>query len=523
MRAGVARESVRAGKQFGGAFNKTFSAATKGLGKNSFKALQNSVKVTSNALKRAKSEQAAASLKLTVAENRVADAAGRVKIAQAQYAAAVKKFGADSPQAIAASERLAKAQRDHDVATQKAAAAQKVYDAALVKTAEASKLAEAAQAKLAASTSLTGKAFQVAAAKASQVGGAFKTAWAGNSEAATKSFSQVSGSLGGFVNNALQKAGGLGTGFGKAATITSQAWSKVFQNAPRWIQPFTGAIGESLSVSASAATKMGGLWASAFGKLGGLADSAFGKIGGLATKAFSLVAPGISKAGAAFGRLSAMAAPAISSIKSSFSSLTPHFQAVGGRIHGAMSASFSKMRTAGSKAFAGLKSVAASAGLAIAAVGAVALKKGWSRATGIESARASLKSLGFDAKQTEGMMKASLNSVKGTAFGLNDAAQAAGKLGGSIRDTDKMERSLKNVAAAAQLSGKDFGHISDIWAKWPAKPRLPALTWLSFLKMVFLPRPCLPALWVSLSRPSAKWHPMGNWTSKSSIMLCSRC
>lgn len=78
-------------------------------------------------------------------------------------------------------------------------------------------------------------------------------------------------------------------------------------------------------------------------------------------------------------------------------------------------------------------------------------------------------------------MKASLNSVKGTAFGLNDAAQAAGKLGASIRDTDKMERSLKNVAAAAQISGKDFGHISDIWAKMAGQGKVTAadLTQLS--------------------------------------------
>src|SRR5690625_6939737 len=65
---------------------------------------------------------------------------------------------------------------------------------------------------------------------------------------------------------------------------------------------------------------------------------------------------------------------------------------------------------------------------AIAATGAltgITLVKGFQRLAGIDTARAKLGALGHDAENVEEIMNNALDSVRGTSFGMDEAATAA--------------------------------------------------------------------------------------------------
>ena len=66
----------------------------------------------------------------------------------------------------------------------------------------------------------------------------------------------------------------------------------------------------------------------------------------------------------------------------------------------------------------GMKAAAAGVGALFGA----ALWKGMDRLIAIDNARAKLSGLGHDAKTVEAIMNSALKSVKGTAFGMGEAA-----------------------------------------------------------------------------------------------------
>ena len=67
---------------------------------------------------------------------------------------------------------------------------------------------------------------------------------------------------------------------------------------------------------------------------------------------------------------------------------------------------------------------AAAVGVAAAGIG-VAMNKGFERLQNIENARNLLQGIGHDADTVDTVMANALASVKGTAFGLGDAARVA--------------------------------------------------------------------------------------------------
>src|SRR5690606_31764006 len=60
-----------------------------------------------------------------------------------------------------------------------------------------------------------------------------------------------------------------------------------------------------------------------------------------------------------------------------------------------------------------------------AAVAGLAAAGGISRALNIDTAQTKLKALGYDAQEMSGIMDSALESVKGTSYGLGDAATLA--------------------------------------------------------------------------------------------------
>lgn len=109
----------------------------------------------------------------------------------------------------------------------------------------------------------------------------------------------------------------------------------------------------------------------------------------------------------------------------------------------------------------------------LAAIGTVAaaglgtaLVKGFQRLDAIDAASAKLRGLGHDAKSVDTIMANALASVKGTSFGLGDAATVAAQaVAAGIKPGQELEGVLKSVANSAAAAGTDLGDMGSIYAK----------------------------------------------------------
>lgn len=98
---------------------------------------------------------------------------------------------------------------------------------------------------------------------------------------------------------------------------------------------------------------------------------------------------------------------------------------------------------------------------------------GISRALNIEDAQAKLKGLGHDAETITTIMGNASASVKGTAFGLGDAATvAAGAVAAGIQPGKDLERVLSLTGDAATIAGKDLSEMGSIFNKVAASGKL---------------------------------------------------
>jgi len=116
---------------------------------------------------------------------------------------------------------------------------------------------------------------------------------------------------------------------------------------------------------------------------------------------------------------------------------------------------------------------------AVAAGGAVigglglALTKGFGRLQAIENAKAKLTGLGHSAKTVEGIMTNANAAVKGTAFGLDEAATvAAGAVASGIKPGKELERTLTLVGDAATIAGVPMSEMGAIFNKVAASGKI---------------------------------------------------
>ncbi|AGW41968.1 hypothetical protein O159_19530 [Leifsonia xyli subsp. cynodontis DSM 46306] len=107
------------------------------------------------------------------------------------------------------------------------------------------------------------------------------------------------------------------------------------------------------------------------------------------------------------------------------------------------------------------------AAVATAATGiGVALTSGFARLNDIEVAKAKLTGLGNSADTVNGIMANALAAVKGTAFGLGDAATvAAGAVAAGIKPGAQLEGVLKSVVNSAATAGTSLGDMGAIYNK----------------------------------------------------------
>jgi tape measure domain-containing protein len=104
-------------------------------------------------------------------------------------------------------------------------------------------------------------------------------------------------------------------------------------------------------------------------------------------------------------------------------------------------------------------------GAAIAGLG-VALTKGFGRLQAIENAKAKLTGLGHDVESVTGIMNDAMAAVKGTAFGLDEAATvAAGAVAAGVKPGAELERTLRLTGDAATIAGVGMGEMGAIFNK----------------------------------------------------------
>lgn len=123
----------------------------------------------------------------------------------------------------------------------------------------------------------------------------------------------------------------------------------------------------------------------------------------------------------------------------------------------------SAAQSAGSKAGKILgDGIKAGAAVGVAALG-TSIKLGVDRLLAIDDAKGKLKGLGHDAQSTAKIMDSALASVKGTAYGLGDAATiSASAVAAGIKPGQELTKYLKLTADAASIAGSslgDMGHI----------------------------------------------------------------
>ncbi|WP_250504835.1 peptidoglycan DD-metalloendopeptidase family protein [Bowdeniella massiliensis] len=129
-----------------------------------------------------------------------------------------------------------------------------------------------------------------------------------------------------------------------------------------------------------------------------------------------------------------------------------------------------KVATAAKKA---MKAGAVATGAAVGGIIATGLKKGFDRLQAIEQAKAKLVGLGHSAKSVETIMGNALASVKGTAFGLGEAATvAANAVAAGVKPGKELERTLKLVADTSTIAGRDMGEMGAIFNKVAASNKV---------------------------------------------------
>lgn len=103
---------------------------------------------------------------------------------------------------------------------------------------------------------------------------------------------------------------------------------------------------------------------------------------------------------------------------------------------------------------------------AATALTGITLVKGFNRLVGIDTARAKLGALGHDAESVEMIMNNALDSVKGTSFGMDEAATAAASaVAAGIQPGKELTKYLGTMGDAAAIAGADFNEMAGIFNK----------------------------------------------------------
>src|SRR5665647_167118 len=144
-----------------------------------------------------------------------------------------------------------------------------------------------------------------------------------------------------------------------------------------------------------------------------------------------------------------------------------------GQFNKGLDQAHSKIGRVGGAIGTAVKRGAVVAGAAITGLVGTALVKGFGRLTAIENATAKLTGLGHSAAKVKVIMANALASVKGTAYGLDEAATiAAGTVAAGIKPGQDLRKTLGLVADSATIAGTSLGEMGAIWNKVAASNKI---------------------------------------------------
>lgn len=104
---------------------------------------------------------------------------------------------------------------------------------------------------------------------------------------------------------------------------------------------------------------------------------------------------------------------------------------------------------------------------------ALAAKGGFTRALNIENAQAKLKGLGHTTEEITEIMANANAAVKGTAYGLDEAATvAASAVASGIKPGEQLTQVLKTIGDTAQIAGMGFSDAGAIFTSVMARGKL---------------------------------------------------
>lgn len=120
-----------------------------------------------------------------------------------------------------------------------------------------------------------------------------------------------------------------------------------------------------------------------------------------------------------------------------------------------------------------LKAGVAAAGVAAGGVLGTAMAKGFGRLNAIDQAQAKLSGLGNSAETVASVMDNALASVKGTAFGLGEAATVSAQMvAAGIKPGQELEGVLKTVGDTAAIAGRSMEDVGLIFGSVAARGKL---------------------------------------------------
>lgn len=441
----------KAGKQLGKEFGTTAKDAMKNVGGDEMKQLSKDVASAAAAVSKARIKQQTATASAIQAEN--------------TYNAAVKKYGADSTQAAAAEQRLA-------------AARERVKLADIELTAATGNLKSAQEALTTAQKSAETQAKALAESNKS-IFAKFKAGFSDidAGKASTASLSTALGSLAGAIAgpavNAINK---FRAGWTNAnmAMLDGAGWLGKVGGAARTVADGIGKITAPFKTAGAVVKQFGSDIAyglvQRFNSVKATVSDLAAKIPAPFRNAASTVVKGFSSVGnclggigsaakAVFGKLAPIAQGAAKGVGNAF--LTA-FQVIASKASSAMGAVGNALKGVGN-AVKGIATGAVTVG--IAGIG-TALTAGFSRLNAIDTASAKLRGLGNDAKSVDAIMANATASVKGTSFGLGEAATvAASAVAAGIKPGEQLETMLKGVANVAAATGGTMEETGSVFNK----------------------------------------------------------
>lgn len=414
------------GRQLGKQLKESFAASSKGFAGDALKVFTDDVKAATNELSKARMKQA--------------DDAGKVRVAEMRLQDAVAKYGEGSTQAVAAEERLASARRKSE---QSAAAVKDATEKLNI----ANEFAAKAQQELAQYTDQSSNTFARAAKNF--------LAGAKSLDAGKSSATGMAGALGSLV----RAASGIDI-WGPIAAKATAGLARVKAS----IADFAGSAKNKMQI---AAAEIGNAISDGLSRAGSKVQSVVNNIASRLPQPIKSVC---STAHTWFSNVETAA-------KSVFDKLPDSAKA---GIEGAKSAvsagmsAIGKICSSAANAFKSISTAIVGVGAgATVMLGKLAVTGGFNRALSIEDARAKLKGLGHDAGSIDEIMNNALASVKGTAYGLGDAATTASQLVASgVKQGDQLTSVLKTVGDSAQISGRDFTEMGSIFSKVAASNKL---------------------------------------------------